>query len=407
MKNKKKYLALIRTFSAVPALLNTHDYLWEKLSKNFDKIFFINDDSLKFFSSYKQEWMEKEYNYEEIYKHLPKNIVLFDPKNSKEFDRFLEDKTIIAINNFRKLFQDVKTHYLMKKHNIKQVQILNYGHGFGSSQHVPIKNFFKFLSWHNKILFQKITTLLSILGLVSKLEIKFTSDRHVFEKTTKSFLYKKKLLFTKELILVNSRTYDIFLENRFQLGEDYIVHLNANLNYWQEKEFRGELSEESTSLHYYYLEKFLKKLSNEFNKEVLVCIHPGHDIKEAQNLFKDFKVLKYKTRETIYKSFLVTNFDSSAVDDAILLKKKVIGFVSDFMTKNEIEHAKAKARVCGYLTLNTRKDYSFDKEKILSQMNKNISTNYGKYSEHHHCFEPNKLGIDKVIRTIKERFFNV
>ena len=54
----------------------------------------------------------------------------------------------------------------------------------------------------------------------------------------------------------------------------------------------------------------------------MVCIHPGHDLKESQSIFKEFKVVKFKTREYIYKAFLVTNFDSSAVDDAILLKKK-------------------------------------------------------------------------------------
>ena len=408
MKNKKKYLARIGSFSGLQAHLKAHEYTWEKLTKNFEKIFFINDDNLKFFPSYKQEWIKKEYNYEEIYKFLPKNVVLFDPKNSKEFDQFLEDKTIIAINSFRKLFQDIKTHYLMKKHNIKQFQILNFGHGFGMHQHVPIKHFFKFINWHNKLLFQKITTLLSILGLISKLEIKFISDREVFENILKhpikNFLYKKKFFFAKELILVNSRSYDILLENKFQLNEDYIVHLNANLNYWQEKEFRGKLSKERISLHYYHLEKFLKKLSKEFNKEVVVCIHPGHDLEEAKNIFKDFKVVKFKTREFIYKAFLVTNFDSSAVDDAIFLKKKAIGFISDFMTKNEITHTKKKASICGYMTLNTQEDFLLNKEEILSKLNENI-INYEKNISYHHCFEPNVNGTDKMIKIIKERFF--
>ena len=34
-------------------------------------------------------------------------------------------------------------------------------------------------------------------------------------------------------------------------------------------------------------------------------------------------------------------------------------------------------------------------------------SNYDKYISNYHCFEPNKLGIDKIIRIIKERFFNV
>jgi len=408
VKNKKKYLALIRSFSGIKAHMNVNEYIWKKLSKNFDKVFFINDDNLKFFPNYSQEWMEKEYNYEEIYKHVPKNVVLFNPKNSEELSDFLEDKTIIAINQFRKLFQDIKTHYLMKKHNIKQIQISNFGHGFGMTQHVPIKHFFKFLNWYNKIFFKKITSLLGILGIVSKIDIRFISDRYVFEEILKhpikNFLYKKKLLFTKELVLINSRSYDILLDNKFSLNEDYIVHFNANLNYWQEKEFRGELDEKQISLHYHHLENFLKKLSKEFNKEVIICIHPGHDLEEAQNFFKDFKVVKLRTREFIYKAFLVTNFDSSVVDDAILLKKRAIGFISDFMTKNEVEHTKSKASICGYMTLNTKKDFLFNKEEILSKLNKNI-INYEKNIAYHHCVEPNINGTDKMIKIIKERFF--
>ena len=60
MKNKKKYLALIRSFSGIKAHMNVNEYIWKKLSKNFDKVFFINDDNLKFFPNYSQEWMKKE-----------------------------------------------------------------------------------------------------------------------------------------------------------------------------------------------------------------------------------------------------------------------------------------------------------------------------------------------------------
>ena len=76
------------------------------------------------------------------------------------------------------------------------------------------------------------------------------------------------------------------------------------------------------------------------------------------------------------------------------------------MTRNEIEHAKNYASRVGYLKLNTRKDYLFNREKILFQMNKNLS-NYEKYISNYHCFEPNKLGTNKIIKIIKEKFFNV
>ena len=213
------------------------------------------------------------------------------------------------------------------------------------------------------------------------------------------------MLFHKELILVNSRTYDIYLEKRLPISEDYIVHLDASLDYSHETQLRGLIGKERKDRHYYYLEKFLKKLSNEFKKEVLVCIKPNYHLEEHQRYFKDFKVLQFRTRECVYKSFLVTNFDSGAIGDAIFLKKRILGFISDSMSANEIVHARDYAKRVGYLALNTEKDYLFDKEKILFQMKKNIS-NYEKYNANFHCFEPNKTGADKIIKTLKDRFFN-
>ena len=404
MNNKKKYLSIIISFNALDRFLYNQDYLIKKLSKNFDKIFIINSENLKFFSK------KKDYKISTEVKKFPNNFILFDPKDSKDLSKFLEDKTILVINYFGRQFPELKIHLLLKKYKIQQLLITNYGH-VTTSQITQFKHFFKLLSYYsNNIFAKKFTNLLSILGIISKIEIQFLSAKVIMESFQNDFFkrlfYKYKFTFAKEYILVNSKTYDILIDSKIPLGEDYIVHIDASLNYYHETELRGKLDKETIRNHYYYLEKILKRLSQEFNKEVLVCIHPAYDTEEHQNYFKDFKVLKFKTRENIYKSFLVTTFDSTAIVDAILLKKKIIGFISDVMSKNEIEHTKSFADRGGYLKLNTQKDYLFDKEKILFQMNKNLS-NYDKYILNHHCFEPNNLGIDKIIRIIKERFFNV
>ena len=318
MNFNKKYLSYITSFSSLDANLHTHSMLFEKLSKNFEKIFIINPDNLKFFSKKNDNYKF----YSEVNK-LPSNFVLFNPKNSKEFSKFLEDKKILVINNFGRSFFSLKLHLLLKKHKVQQILISNIG-ALGETDTAYLKHLFRFLFFHfNKTLSEKLILLLSNLGIVSKIDIQFISNKTIVDNVKKGFLYKNNFLFVKKLILVNSRGYDIYLEKRIPVSEDYIVHLDASLNYHHETQLRGKLNEETVAKHYYYLEKFLKKLSSEFNKEVLVCIHPRYDIKEQQNYFKDFKVLKFKTRESIYKSFLVTTFDTGAVADAILLKKKI------------------------------------------------------------------------------------
>ncbi len=408
MSMKKKYLATIRSFSGLGSHFHAHDYLWEKLSKSFDKIFVINDDNLKYFPFLTQDWIEKNYDFKKIREFAPKNVELINPSNIQDFDNFVSDKELLIINQFRRLFPDLKTHLLIKKHNFKQIQITNFGHGTGMSQHVSIKSPLKALGWYLKIFSKKLTLILSWLGFINQMEIRFISDKKIIDNINKSkfkkFLYNKKLFFSKELVLVNSRNYDILNDRREKSSEEYIVHLNANLNYWQEVELRGKLDEKKISNHYRYLEKFLNNLSSQYNKKIIICLHPAYDLFETDKYLKNFEVVKYRTREFIYKAFLVTNFDSSAITDAVLLKKRIIGLISNHMTKNEVEHSKSQADRCGYLTINFQNEYDFDKKKLLKKLDDQIPE-YEKKIISNLCIEPDVNGTKKMIRIIKDRFF--
>ena len=130
MNDKKKYLAIITGFSSLDGYLHIHDLFIEKLSKNFEKIFIINHQNLKFFPRIARSvYYEKEKNefLEEVSK-LPKNFELFDPKDSKDFSKFLENKKILVINNFGRHFFALKIYLLLKKYKIQQIQIRNTGH---------------------------------------------------------------------------------------------------------------------------------------------------------------------------------------------------------------------------------------------------------------------------------------
>ena len=94
MNNKKKYLSIIISFNDLDGFLYNQDYLIKKLSKNFDKILIINSENLKFFSK------KKDYKISIEVKKFPNNFILFDPKDSKDLSKFLEDKTILVINYF-------------------------------------------------------------------------------------------------------------------------------------------------------------------------------------------------------------------------------------------------------------------------------------------------------------------
>ncbi len=396
---KKKYLSIFRSFEGIDSYLINMDFILKKISKEFDKIFIINTDNLRFFPK------NKKYIFNNKVKDLPNNFELFNPKNEKDFQSFIKDKSLVGITVITREFKDLKIHYLFKKYSIPRINITNYGHS-GMSQIVSYASPFKAMKWKFRNIFRKFYVVLSYLNFIRGEDIRFLSEKNVINNIQKSwikrFLYKKKINFAKEIILVNSRNYDFLLENKTKISEDYIVHIDADLNYSQETELRGKLSGERIKNHYHYLNKFLEKLSKEFNKKVIVCIHPSYNLETHQKNLPNFEIIKYKTQDYLYKAYLVTNFDSSAIADAVILKKKIMGLVSNFMTKNEISHSKLQSFYNGYAYFNIQDNLNFKKEELLKTLNDRI--NYYDISKSH-CHDVNISGSDKIIKILKERYF--
>jgi hypothetical protein len=121
INQKKKFLAIITEYSSIDSINTTLGFVLKKLSFSFEKIYFINAEKISFFRT--------DYNHDlsSIKKKLPPNFILFDPKNTKEFSDFLNDKELIVINHFGRYFSSFKIHYLLKKFKIKQIQISNVG----------------------------------------------------------------------------------------------------------------------------------------------------------------------------------------------------------------------------------------------------------------------------------------
>ena len=400
MRKKKKYLSIITHYSEIDSIKTTSAFNLQMLSEKFEKIYFINAEKIIFFpKNYKLD-----FSY--IKKNVPDNFILFEPKSTKEFSDFLNDKELLAINAFGRYFSSIKVHYLLKKFKIKQVQISNVGNPQLNSI-TSIKHPIKKIIYSTSKFMQKITLFLANIGLIGKVDIRFISNksylRNIKKNKIKNFLYTNKFFFAKELIEINSMASDILKKYKQEIKEYYIVHLDASLNYYHATQLRGYFPEKRIQQHYLYLDKFLKNLSNIFNKEVIVCIHPRYNLEEHKRYLPDFKIVKFKTRDYVYKSFLVTTFDSSAVIDAVLLKKKIIGITSDFMSKNEITNSKTYAKIINYMNLNT-KNINIEKQSILNELNDNIKK-YDHYINNFLHFDDDKLGIDKVIDTIKDRYF--
>ena len=396
-----KEVLFITNFENLTATINVNAELINQLSKNFKNIYFVNVGNLFF---------PKDNKIDKNIKSIKKlsNMDFINPKNFQEFDLFLKNKDVFVISNFGIYFNAARINFFLKRKKIKIFQISNLGffnvakkYDFTLKIYPIIKNFFatKF--------FKKLSIFFSILGIFPKIEVRFISNKNIIDNINKhpikKILLKKKLFFAKELELVNSKSYDLYRKNPLEISEDYIIHLDKDFDWPELVDFRGSKYDvQKLKKHYFFLNQFLLKLSKDYNKEVKVCIHPGYDYKKFKKYFPNFEVIQFKTREYIYKSFMITMIDSSAVVDAILLKKKILGLTSDYMELNEKNYNMNNIERYGIKLLNIEKDLLKNKEFILEEVEKKIKY-YDRYISQYLCFDENISGYDKIIKILKEK----
>jgi len=398
IKNKKDVL-FITDFETLSPTLDVNADLIKQLAINFENLYIINTGNLLF---PKSEKIDK--NFDEIKKSS--DYFFINPKNFDEFSRFLKNKKTIVVSNFGRSFNSIKINFFLKRKKIKIYQVSNTGfynveikYDFKKNILIIIKHFFTVK------LFKKIAVILSNLGIFPKNEVRFLSNKHIyneiFNHPIKKKLYENKLLFSKKIVLINSKAYDLYKKNLYDISEDYIVHLDKEFDWPELVAFRGKYDKKKLEKHYFYLNNFLAKLSKDFNKKVVICIHPGYDLKKFQNYFPNYEVIQFRTREYIYKSFLVTIIDSSAIVDAILLKKKALGLISNYMDVNEINYSLSNIKRYGLAYFNVEKDFTKSKKIILNEVEKKIIT-YNDYISNYHCLDKNSSGYEKIIKTLKD-----
>ena len=412
---KKKYLALcIGDLKSLGQTIHGYKFLLEKFCKNFDKLFIINTENLRFLKQKNNTYNKRDFfinkkNSKFIIKNkklkLPKNIEFFNPQNVKEFTNFMQDKNIIAINSFGRTFNDLKIHFLFKYFNIKQVQISDFGNL--QSEIFPVTKY-NIVPWLNKLnhdFGHIITVALSNFGLVPKIDIRFICSKKTFKVLKKNSLFKKlNLFYCKEHILINSKSYDYLTLNNPKISENKIVLLDLMFNHPEFIEMGSAPKSEIIKKFYNKINALLKLLEKNYKKKVVICLHPKDDLNIKKKIFNKFKVVKYATKENIIESFIVLFFDSSAVVDAILLKKKIIVLQSNLMYKNSVNIGGDYQKKAGIFKINLD-NYEFKSKKaLLSQLNKS-KINQLNYTKSYLAPDGNNLGFEKIIKTIKSRFF--
>ena len=417
---KKKHLALfINDLRRFNSILTTERFLFQKICENFEKLFIISIENLCFFSSGTSGFNNKDFFFDKkkrklIAKNknlkLPNNIEFFQPLDANDFKKFMFDKDIVGINTFGRTFKELKVHFLLKKYNIKQIQISNIGNI--QTQIVPIKNTF-WKAWIYKFQHDfghKLTVLLSNFGMVSKIDIRFVSNKELINnlkltKGIKSFLFKKfNLFYCKKHILVNSNSYDIIASSKPTIREEKIVLLDLMFDHEEIIAMGSNLEAKDTKDFHFRMKKLLNYLSKVYKKKVVVCIHPKDNLNKKKKIYSNYEVVKYASKENIFKAFLVIFFDTSAITDAIFLEKKIIAITSKAMDKNQISQALDYHYKAGIIKINLE-DYSIKNKKELSYKLNKAKKKYSKYNKKFLVPDGKNFGYKKIIKIVKNNFF--
>ena len=396
-KNCLAYIVCFATEKGLKAFVSTNQFAIKKMAAAFKEVYIINLNNLKYFNN-ARKFNSKIFKFE-------KNVKYFFPVNLKKFETFVKSRKILGISFFGSSFSNIKILLLLKRNKIDLVQIADVGNvqtvvrGLGIEGY--LRKFFK-KNMH------RIIVLLSNLSILPKMEIRFITNTRLLPKNSNKTIYQKffnklNLGFAKKIILINSRSFDFFKETTLKKNKKYITVLDEQLNnhQWTTQLGRKPFTKAQLKYHYDKLNEKLKFLSFLLKKKVVICIHPGDDLKLKKNYFKSFKVVQYKTKEYIRKSFLVLFFESSAIIDAILLRKKILTINSEILDPNQKEAGLHYVRELGIPILD------IDKNNKFIKINKKLMfKKYHDYIKKYISADNSKeLGYKKVINTIKKKFF--
>ena len=393
-------------------LSNSH-YSLKKFSESYDKIYFLDFYSLKLFK--KRNNLDRKILVEF---NLDKNVEFISFKSFFELIKFFKRKKIVGISfGFGTAYNDLLIHFFLRFFDIKHIQIQN----VGNHQIIQTKsvNKFKafFLYYLKAVVSRKIIVLFSLFGIFHKIQIRFITNKLQTKFREKSliskFRNKKRLNFVKEYILVNSRTFDIYKENKEQISDEYIILLDEQLNEPQWIRFREKFSENQLREHYENLNKLLNNLSQSLNKKVIITLHPNDDLEYKKDIFKNFEVVKYKTREFIYKSFLVIFFESSAISDAFLLNKNVAVIKSKILDINQklsIDFFIKELQI-PFFDIDQDMDKPLTKNILIKEgiikNEEKLRSDYANYLENYvYRKSDNVKGFDRINNELNKRYFH-
>ena len=405
---KKKEIIFFLPFSSLQFYQTVHELFIKEICKNFPKVYFVNIDNLV------ENKKRKSYNKKQFL-YLPKKIIFINPIDFNSLDLFLKNKHPIVVSGIGREFKHYRLLFYLKKKNIPQVKITHGGDvrlGLGDYEYSNILPFIKRVLV--KRLPQKLCALLASLGIFQKIDIRFTSNKVRYN----SFVRNQKRFFRfpsiyKKFVLVKSKQFDEkYYNTKKKLKEDFILLLDVDVDYPEiryllppeSKDSSGKLHKFLVDKHYEKLQFLLEKLSKTFKKKIVISIHPQYNLNKAVQRFRGrYPVIKFKTKKLIQNSFLILDFGSTAIVDAIVLKKRILSLRSELL-KEKKYHSDANSKVLNLKILNIYKKIDLNGKILIKDLNSRLKY-YDKYLKKFASSNLKVSGTKEIVRILKSKYF--
>jgi hypothetical protein len=356
------------------------------ISKKFESIFLVNTENL----------ISTKIKTKKFYR-IHKNFININPKNYTDLNKFTAKKKIIVINSIPRNLEHFRLLLYLTFKKIPKLEISNLGNiQKGTEVFIGKFNIKYFKLLITKYIPRKIIHLLAMIGILSKVDCKFTSNKKLeinFKKNNKIRSYYKDIRHVKSTIYENTVNQNI--------EEKYIVLIDVYPLYSQMTEYK-KINNNHIIEHYKKLGTLLNHLKKILKKRIAVCIHPAYPEKFYAKYLSGFTIYKYRTNEFIKKSFIVLTFNSSSIINAIKYDKRIISIQSKIFKEKKYsssiyqEELKTKK-----ITLSEK--YNFNSRKLIIELDKKIK-NYKNYKTNYLGFNQKRKSSDIIFKYTMEKY---
>ena len=410
---KKIFGMVIDHEKEIEKLIAINKKLYDKIEENFKEFYIIN---LKNFKLFKNK-INLENTKSKNLSNLPKGFKIFTPQNSNDLKEFLVDKKLTAFLNIGRNFEHFYIHRLLKKNNVNLILLINFG-GFGNPNiEVVLTKNIKFFTYAIiKVIRVYLVRIFALLNIFPRIKICFESNpaaaknlNQGISKKIEKIIPFLKVSYYEKVIPINSISADKLLQSGNELNKD--TEISEEIITFIDSDFftgdridRGDSFRDDSTIKYFEnLKKLLNDLSEKFKKKIIISLHPQTNTEIYRKYLSNFNLEKYNTSKNIVKSFIVVFHESTAIDEALLLKKKIICVKSKFLGDYMNLRIDRLINRFGLFKASLEDLEKVDMNNLVKNLDEKIA-NYKNYKEEY-IHDRVERGDDKVIRIIKEMFF--